>query len=378
LLSACILPAQDSGGDSLSGDSPSPSGGACTSTCDCGEGELCYAGTCAEAGPDLQIYADNLARVRAALRADGSFSTESAYPTEALITLASGAALLCDADLADAARRRANFARSWETPDHLLAWSGFPFLTRDYQARHIYNLWAAGRALGDEELLTAADQAAEAMLSLERIPYGEHLLFCVTYDKTAPHRCRDHYTWVDANQNAEIGLAYALLSADPESSLYRDPLAMEVSDQELLASLTVQDEATGAIAIGSDYGYEDDYDQLYGSYTAWSWTMAQPVAAMPELLPAQAAAAAWLAPFSTGAPSTFRTYPRLYAGTASLSECGMRLPLLWSQGLLDPAFRDFYWQELVAGSSEEGTTWQPLWLMLEQGMPLAELLPPAP
>jgi hypothetical protein len=56
----------------------------------------------------------------------------------------------------------------------------------------------------------------------------------------------------------------------------------------------------------------------------------------------------------------------------------MRLPLLWSQGLLDPAFRDFYWQELVAGSSEEGTTWQPLWLMLEQGMPLAELLPPAP
>lgn len=309
------------------------------------------------------------------MNAEGGFDAESAYPTEAMITLASGAELLCDADLAAAATTRAEFARSWETDDHFLVWSGFPYITRDYQARHIYNLWAAGHALGDPSLLEAADAAASAMLTLERLTYrDEYTIFCAVYD-VATHACDTSSLWIDDNQNSEIALAFALLTTDPSSALYGDALALDVVDEELRAAVSIQ-AATGEIPIGSDYGYEDDYDTLYGSYAAYSWTLAAPYTSV-DLAPHLALAADWLAPLSDADPISHRTYPSAYDGVISLSEGMMRLPLLSATGRLDPAFRDYWWDTTVATNTERYSVFLPFWMARYSGMPLSDLLPPA-
>lgn len=366
--------AADTAADTDSDTAPDP--GACSSTCDCGDGELCYGGSCATAGAELTLYRATLDRVAGAMSSSGGFDAESAYPTEALMTLASGAALLCDADLAAAAAQRADYARSWETDDHFLLWSGFPFVTRDYQARHIYNLWAAGHALGDPTLLSAADDAAAAMLTLERRPYREFTLFCAVYASSPPHACDASSLWIDDNQNSEIALAFALLANDPASALFQDPLALEVVDNELRAAISIQ-APTGEIPIGSDYGYEDDYDTLYGSYAAFSWALAAPLVGV-DLADPLAGAAAWLAPLSDADPVSHRTYPSPYDGPVSLAEGMMRLPVLAATATLDPAFRDNWWSITVAENTETYSVFLPIWLATETGTPLADVIPPAP
>ncbi len=368
-------PASDTGEDTVyTSDTAEPGG--CSSSCDCSEGELCYEGACAVAGPALEIYRARVEAVRDAMDpTSGGFTSESAYPTEAMLTLASASDLLCDPTLAEAARARADFARSWENADHLLVWSGYPYITRDYNARHIYNLWAAGQILGDDELRAAADATAEAMLDLERVSHGDGELFCVSYETTAPYACVGDYTWIDVNQNSELGLAFALLYTDPDSALYGDPRALAVLEDELAAAISVQDEETGAIPIAESGGYEDDYDTLYGSYAAWSWALAD--AAMPELGLSSAVdgAAAWLLPMSGVEPLSHRTYPYPYDGDISLSEGAMRMPVLARAGVLDPAFVEVWWEEIVAPNTETYSTWLPLWLELRAGVGLEELFP---
>lgn len=365
----------DSGAETADTDTATPAG--CESACDCTDGELCYEGTCREAGDALTIYQRHISDVADAMDPDsGAFSSESAYPTEAMMSLASAAWLLCDDDLAEAARTRADYARSLENADHLMYWSGYPYLTRDYNARHIYNLWAAGHALDDPDLLEAADATASTMLGLERVAHGDHVLFCVAYETTAPYACHDDYTWIDVNQNSEVGLAFALLYTDPDSALYGDPLALDVALDELGAATSLQDAATGAIPIGEG-DYSDDYDTLYGSYAAWSWTLAN--AALPALAldDAVAAAADWLAPLSDDSPSSHRTWPYAYDGAISLAEGALRIPTLSVTGRLDPDFVETYWQDVVRTDDETETWLQPWWLELNAGVPLSELFPPA-
>jgi hypothetical protein len=347
---------------------------ACTSTCDCAEGDLCYDGACATAGPAVHLYRATMARMLASMDESGGFDAESAYPTEAMISLASGAELLCDEELAAAALTRAEYALSWETDDHFLVWSGYPYITRDYQARHIYNLWAAGHALGDRALLAAADDAAAAMLTLERLPYeDEYTIFCAVYE-VSTHACDASTLWIDVNQNSEIGLAFALLTSDPSSAFYSDALALEVVDQELRAAVSLQT-ASGEIPIGSDYGYEDDHDTLYGSYAAYSWTLAAPWTSA-DLAPHIALAADWLAPLSDADPVSHRTYPYPYDGEISLAEGFFRLPLLSATGTLDPAFLDYWWDETIATNGETYSVFLPIWMATYSGTPLADILPP--
>lgn len=349
----------------------------CTSTCDCGDGELCYDGTCANAGPALDAYRVTLDRMLADMDpTTGEFPTENAYPTEAMMTFASGADLLCDSTLADAATTRAAFARSAETTDHFYVQPGYGTIYRDIHARHIYNLWAAGHALGDTTLLQAADDAAAAMLTLERVTYkDEWTLFCVAYSTNSGHLCDNGYTWIDVNQNSEIGLVFALLATDPESALYEDPLALDVVAQELGAALSMQT-AAGEIPIGSEGERAEQYDTLYGSYAAWSWVNAEPLGLDPSLTDGVALAAAWLGPLSDGSPESHRYYPSTYDGDISLSEGAMRIPVLSRAGSLDPAFVAYYWSVTVPKDTETETVWMPWWLPLHQGLPLSELFPP--
>ena len=350
----------------------------CTTSCDCGDGELCYEGTCATAGPALDAYRDTLDRMLADMDpTTGEFPTENSYPTETMMTFASGAYLLCDDTLADAAETRAAYAIAETTSDHFYIPPGYGTIFRDVHARHIYNLWAAGHALGDAALLAEADAAAEAMLTLERVVYkDEWTLFCVGYSSNAGHACDNGYTTIDVNQNSEIGLAFALLANDPESALYQDPDALDVVAQELGAAISMQT-AAGEIPLGSEGEHPKQYDTLYGSYAAWSWSNAVPIVTDPPLGTAADLAAAWLAPLSDGDPQTQRYYPTTYEGDISLSEGAMRLPVLSNAGVLDPAFLDYYWTVTVPEDTETETVWMPWWIPLHQGTPLADLIPPA-
>jgi hypothetical protein len=363
-----------------SGTAPNDSGTApddsCASTCDCARDSLCYDGTCRIAGPALAIYRERINEAVAAMDpATGGFEAEGAYPTEALMSFASAAEVLCDADAETAAQVRATFALSWENGDHLIIYSPAPYISRDYQARHIYNLWAAGQALGDRALLDAADAAAQSMMSLERQEYGDYTLFCTTYGTTTPYDCQIA-PWIDVNQNSEVGMAFALLASDPTSALYLDPTAIDIADQELAAAASVQ-ASDGAIPIAESGGYEDDYDTLYGSYAAFSWAIA--AAARPLDLALQGhllLAAAWLLPYSDATPESHRTYPSVYDGDISMSEGAMRTPVLAAAGVLDPKFVEAWWA-IVASNDETYSSFLPLHLMLLGGASLEAIIPPA-
>lgn len=369
----------DSGADSAdsavdTADSGNPD--ACTSTCDCSAGDLCYSGTCRTAGPELALWRTRLDAVVGAMHADGGYDDESAYPTEAMMTLASAAETLCDAGYAEAAQRRASFARSWENADHLLVYAGAPYIARDYVARHIYNLHAAGVALDDPALRAAADEVAHAMVDrLARQEHDGRTLFCTTYRLDPPYAC-DQPPWIDDNQNSEIGMAFAVLAADPESSFYEDPVAIDIADQELDAATSLQTSA-GEIPIAESADYVEKYDTLYGGYAAFSWAIATAARPRDVALAAHAdLAAVWLAPLSDGDPESQRYYPGPYSGPPSLSECSMRMPVLDRAGLLDPAFVDACWT-ILADNEETFSTFIPLRLMQDGGLRLEGWLRPA-
>lgn len=358
-----------------SDDSETPS--ACLSSCDCEVGLLCYDGVCAQAGPALDAYRGGIERLVAQMDPLlGSFPTESAYPAEVAMTLASASWLLCDETLAAAARTRASFAQSWENADHLLVWSGYPTITRDYNARHIYDLWATGQALDDPELLAAADATAIALIGLERLKHGDFTLLCNVYETTPPYDCVSDFTWIDVNQNSELGLAFALLYSDPGSALYHDPTALDIIENELGAAISLQDPTTGAIPIG-EFHYIDDFDTLYGGYSAWSWALSNSVLPSLALEEPLALAAAWLAPYSGSEPTTHRTYPYVYDTTMYMMEGPMRMPVLHGAGLLEPAFMEAFWTVIQPADTETCLYYLPFWLTLQAGMPLELLLPRA-
>lgn len=349
---------------------------ACVTTCDCEGVALCYEGECAV--PDavavaaLRNIVDEM--IVGMDPVTGAFATEGGYPSEALATLSSAAELLCDPSYEAAARTRAAYTLSYDNADDLFVWWPGPYISRDMEARQIYNLWTTGHALDDAALLGQADARAEAMIALlAREPYADWTLFCTTYATTAPYACTQA-PWIDVNQNSEIGLAFSSLAADPGSALYLDPVAIDIADNELAAAVSLQT-PTGEIPIAGSEDYITDYDTLYGSYAAYSWTLS--LAARPddtELAAHVALAAAWLAPYSDATPETHKTYPQPYDGDISVAEGSFRIPLLSHEQVLDPAFVGHWWS-LVEDLPGDYYVFIPLSGMRRAGVPLEDLVP---
>jgi hypothetical protein len=59
-----------------------------------------------------------------------------------------------------------------------------------------------------------------------------------------------------------------------------------------------------------------------------------------------------------------------------MSEGTMRIPALWRGDALDPAFVDAWWA-VVSESQETFSTFLPLWLVLQAGVPLSDVVPVA-
>jgi hypothetical protein len=205
-------------------------------------------------------------------------------------------------------------------------------MTRDYQARHIYNFYLAYRILGDGRYLRWADDGARAMLKrLPREPHTianeTHTLFLAGFFDVNGKPVESTGNVIDVNQNAEVALAYTLLYHDPASSFFLDPTAKDIAYEELLASMSIQDMTTGAIPLTEGI---PGADTAYGSYAVFSWTWSQLFWHEEKFEPHLQAAARWLAPKMNLKKDSDRYYPtRIENGIVPYWEAYFRLPLLW-------------------------------------------------
>jgi hypothetical protein len=156
------------------------------------------------------------------------------------------------------------------------------YIHRDMQARQIYNYYLAYKILGDEKYYHWAVYCAEQMI--RALPRGckevqgrKFWLFTAEdFDViTQPRSSIPAPTnyGIDANQNAEVGLAFGLLAADPKpfpgfqqlpSLLLTKQECQAIAMRETMASMLVQDDSTGVVP-------DPVADTMYGSYTSFSW-----------------------------------------------------------------------------------------------------------
>ena len=315
-------------------------------------------------------------------QAAGKPIVADAYPTEPALAFLCAYSLTRDPRYAKQAATQLEYAHARERDGILVTSKGET--TRDYQARQIYNFYLAYRILGDGRYLRWADDAARAMLRvIPRAPHtaaGEtHTLFHAGYYTADGRATRENGLVIDVNQNAEIALAYSLLYHDPASALFLDPRASGIAYDELLASMSVQDMATGAIPLTENI---PGADTAYGSYATFSWVWCQLLWRDPRFEPHLRAAARWLAPLTDLATDSQRYYPRAGHGPIPDWEANYRIPLLWHCGIDASGFI----ADLLARPRDPGapeSTPAPLyWAYFDlMGVPRAYYLdgvPPAP
>lgn len=261
----------------------------------------------------------------------GKFVAQDHYPTEEALVFLSAFDFTRDPKYAKQATRQLEYSHSREQNDLLIT----PHqVTRDYQARQIYNFYLGYRMLGDVRFLRWADDCARAMH--KTIPRGKHemagethTLFAAGYvDPAKPQAAKELGRAIDVNQNAEVALAFTVLYHDPASAFFLDPLAKEFAYEELLASMSIQDMKTGEIPL-TDY-LLDQPDTLYGSYGAFSWVACQTFWREDKFDPHIHAAGKWLATKMNLAKDSQRFYPtKIDSHFITYSEFGFRIPLYW-------------------------------------------------
>src|SRR5438046_2049854 len=135
------------------------------------------------------------------------------YPTEPALPWLSAWCVTRDPKFVVVAKKQLEYAHSREKKGLLIAPEG---VSRDYQARQIYNFYLAYRILGDGAYMNWADSCAKAMIEL--IPRADHevggekfKLFSAGFVNQDKGGVGSLGYFVDANQNAEVGLAYGLL-----------------------------------------------------------------------------------------------------------------------------------------------------------------------
>lgn len=271
-------------------------------------------------------------------RAKGAPVKNDYYPTEPALPFMSAYLFTREQRFADQAARQLELAHTQQANGMILSPLG---ATRDYQARQIYNFYTAYRVFGEGKYLRWADDCAAAMLKI--IPRGPHrsgkngqtnILFSAGFfDPTKPTPGPFHGN-IDANQNAEVALAYSLLYFDPASRFFRDPICKQIAMEETLASMTIQDMTTGAIALTDDPDRLDNWDTLYGGYVGLLWTWLQQLWRDERFGPHLQAAAKWLGSKSDLEHGSDRFYPKLSTGGyVSYSEADFKLPALWYGGI---------------------------------------------
>jgi len=280
------------------------------------------------------------------------------YPTEEALVFLSAYDFTREPKYADQATRQLEYSHGREQKGLLIT----PHqVTRDYQARQIYNFYLGYRVLADARFLRWADDCARAMLkTIPRAKHtmaGEtHTLFAAGYIDPAKPPAADAIGYaIDVNQNAEIALAFTLLYHDPASAFFLDPLAREIAYEELLASMSLQNMKTGEIPL-TDY-LLDQPDTLYGSYGAFSWVACQTFWRDERFDPHIRAAGKWLATKMNLAKDSQRFYPSKIDSTfISYSEAGFRMPLYWycdvdAGKLLDALFARMPTTQATAGDA---------------------------
>jgi hypothetical protein len=288
---------------------------------------------CIAAGPTTRdtrlalaksLWEDRLAK------AGGKSIASDCYPTEEALVFLTAFDFTRDARYAQQAATQLNYCHSREIDGLFVTYE--KLTTREYQARHIYNFYLAYRILGDGKHLRWADGCAKAMIrTLPRRPHTSHgqthTLFESGFVAPDGKLARENSEVIDANQNAEIALAFSLLYHDPASAYFRDPLAKEIAYEELLASMSIQNMTTGAISLTE---HIEGADTAYGSYAAFSWTWCQLLWHDDQFEPHVQAAGRWLAPMQHLDRDAQRYYPtRIENGPVPFWQAYYGLPILW-------------------------------------------------
>ena len=266
------------------------------------------------AHPEAQAFARFLEGMRARPTRD---YRDGIYPTEPAIFFLAGWMITQRPEYLEAARRQFAVSKSWVNADGIFDCSRsgrFPDgVSRDATARQIYNCYTGYRVSGDRDLLELADRCAAGMarhMRRQPVAFGgrQFLLIPTTCAATPPYKPSG--SWIDVNQNAEIGLAFTLLYHDPQSKWHHDPLAREIALTELRASMAVQKMETGEIPIGGAAQWIDKYDTNYGAYALSSWDWANRYWKDPEMARHISRAVDWLDPFFDGETRAVHYWPR--------------------------------------------------------------------
>jgi hypothetical protein len=210
-------------------------------------------------------------------------------PSEPAVGFLSAYAVTKQPEWSELARKQLEYAAQLEQDGLLLVRKGSSernYIHRDTQARQIYNYYLAFRVLGDPEYYRKAVYCAEQMIrALPRKDHGvrgrtfklftAEFFDVVTVPRSSIPAPTDYS--VDVNQNAEVGLAFALLAADPAplpafpqlpSLLLTKSECQAIAMRETMASMLVQNEATGEVPLRED---RPEPDTMYGSYGCFSW-----------------------------------------------------------------------------------------------------------
>lgn len=313
----------------------------------------------------------------------------SAYPTEPAMTMLSAYLVTGNPVFRQDTEDQLQFAHSLENSDHLLVIPKYPWVSRDYQARHIYNLALAGMLLKEPTYVRWADDCAQAMVDhLSRVSHLDRdgvvrTIFYNTYETAPPYQALSP-PGVSPNQNAGVGLAFTLLYHMSQSSLYDAGIAREIALAELHASAAYQT-SLGEIAL-TDGDPLSRFDTNYGSYTALLWLFSNEYWQDSTLSSAISHAAMWLSrsdllvSATSGWEYPAPDYATLVIGQARYPECWSRLLLYWKTSIItsgqrrlwaDECLRQVY--ELSSSQLPSGAT--PFCYFQFMGMPEEEYLP---
>lgn len=277
--------------------------------------------------------------------------TQDHYPAQAAISLLSAYLITKDEVFAKDAERQLEYAHSFENKDNLFVSYAFNFeyvqpqICREHLSRHIYSLYAGYKILGDKKYLEWADNNAAAMLNfLKRdktfFKQKTYNLFYTCYHAEPPYNPYiGQGVFIVPNQNASLGMAFTLLYHDPNSKFYKSKILKDFAYTELRASMALQED-DGTILLPIGIG---GHDTLYGTYTSFSWAVANHFWQNLEFEKHIKKAGKWLKQYSTGQAIGIQCWRR-FCGKGDLDlleEIFGRIPVLYTTNNLKKEFIDY-------------------------------------
>jgi hypothetical protein len=243
------------------------------------------------------------------------------YPSEPAVSLLSAWMMTGDEAYLKAAQRQLDVSHGCVDREGLyiatVAGQG-DSITRDTTARHLISYYVFYRATGDRHLLIHADRCLDAMMEhLQRVPVEykgrQYTVFAPVYEARKPYKPMPG-AWIDAADDAALGLAFTVLCNDEHSKWYHKPAARDIALAEIEASAALQDMQTGAIAVGSSREWRDKPDTARGSFTLLAWQWANSIWADPLMAVHIRRACDWLDPYFDAGAQAPLWYPERSTG----------------------------------------------------------------